>query len=29
MLKKAINHVIQVKINEKKLDEALKKKQYG
>ena len=29
MLKKTINHVIQVKINDKKLDEGLKKKQYG
>ena len=29
MLKKAINHVIQVKIKDKKLDEALKKKENG
>ena len=29
MLKKAINHVIQVKRKDKKLDEALKKKGYG
>ena len=29
MLKKAINHVIQAKRNDKKLDEALKKKGYG
>ena len=29
MLKKAINHVIQAKRNDKKLDEVLKKKKYG
>ena len=29
MLKKAINHVIQAKRNDKKLDEVLKKKEYG
>ena len=29
MLMKAINHVIQAKRNDKKLDEALKKKKYG
>ena len=29
MLKKAINHVIQAKRKDKRLDEALKKEEYG